>query len=237
MNQPLTEVQVLARASAWRVGGLLAGWAVALVVAVTGTVLLAGEVAWVNDLDRAVNQAWVDAAVANDALVRLARVVTFWGNTPVVIAITTVLTGWQLWRHRPVIAGWLVLTLVAGWLLNHALKAVVDRQRPPSDGLFLDAIGSSFPSGHAQVGGYGWVTFGLLALLLLTGPRRLVVAWGCWLLGVGIALSRVLLGVHWLSDVVVGYAVGVGWALLSASLLVLLARRRTPAPVTASQPA
>jgi undecaprenyl-diphosphatase len=158
-----------------------------------------------------------------------AKAVTFWGNTPVVIAVAAVLVGWQVARHRAVLAWWLVLTLLSGWLLNHAMKAVVDRARPPTDGLFLDALGSSFPSGHAQVGGYAWVTFGLLGLLLVGGHRRWAVAWGCWLLGVGIALSRVLLGVHWLTDVVAGYAVGAGWALLCASALVTYARRSSAA--------
>lgn len=225
---PLTQAAALSRAARWPVARLLVGAAAAAAVAAGLVLLLAAEVGWVDSLDTALNRAWVDAASASAWLVAVAKAITFWGNTPVVIAITAVLVVWQLLRHRPVLAGWLVLTLLLGWLLNHAMKAVVDRARPPSDGLFLDALGSSFPSGHAQVGGYGWVTFGLLGLLVLRGQRRLLVAWGCWLLGVGIALSRVLLGVHWPTDVVAGYAVGVGWALLSASLLVTYARRSSP---------
>lgn len=232
---PLTQTEALGRAARWPVAALLIGVAVAATVAAGVALLLATDVGWVHSLDVAVNQAWVDAALAHDWLAKVARGVTFWGNTPVVIAVTALLAGWQVVRGRPVLATWLLLTLLVGWLLNHVLKAVVDRPRPPTDGLFLDALGSSFPSGHAQVGGYAWVTFGLLTLLLLRGRRRLVVAWCCWLLGAGIALSRVLLGVHWLTDVVAGYAVGVGWALLSAVLLVTYARRSTAS--SASRPA
>ena len=207
----LTQRQALDRAARWPLARLLAGVALAAAVAVGVVLLLASEVGWVDSLDRAVNRAWVDAALAHDWLVTLGKAVTRWGNTPMVILITAVTAVWQVVRRRPALATWLVLTLVTGWLLNHVMKAVVDRARPPTDGLFLDALGSSFPSGHAQVGGYAWVAFGLLALLLLRNRLRLAVAWCCWLLGVGIALSRVLLGVHWLTDVVAGALVGWTW--------------------------
>lgn len=226
MNRPVTEREALTRVSGWSRTQLLAGTVAAAVVAVAATVLVGSDVGWVDRLDRWLNREWVAAAVAHPLGADLALVVTFWGNTPVVIVVTAVTVGWQWFRGRPVLATWVAATLVGGWSLNHALKAVVDRARPPSDGLFIDALGTSFPSGHAQVAGYGWVTFGLLALIVVRGRHRWWLAACCWGLGLLVVGSRVVLGVHWPSDVIAGYAVGVAGALLAAWLLVQVARRR-----------
>lgn len=227
MTPPVTEREALERAARWPWGRLVAGVLVAAASAWLVVLLLAAEVSWVDELDRALNQAWVDAALGHAAVADLALAVTFWGNTPVVVTVTGVLVGWQWYRRRRVLATWVLATVVTGWLLNHLLKGAVNRPRPPTDGLIIDALGTSFPSGHAQVAGYGWVTFGVLALLVLRGRRRWWVAGGCWVLGVLVVVSRVVLGVHWPSDVLAGYAVGLGWALLSVAVLVRVARVRT----------
>jgi undecaprenyl-diphosphatase len=231
VSRPVSGPEALARAAAWPLGGLLSG------VVVSGTVfalVAAGSgqgTGWIARADTATNREWVAAAVAHPAWADLLRALTFWGNTPVVLTLTVTLVGWQALRHRPLLAGWVAATVLVGWLANAAAKAAVDRPRPPTLGLLADAAGSSFPSGHAQVAGYAWITFGLLALLVVRSRWRLVVAAGCWTLGALVAASRVALGVHWASDVVAGYALGVGVALLSASVLAVTARGRAASVV------
>lgn len=124
------------------------------------------------------------------------------------------------WGGRRHAMRWLVLTVLAGTVLNVALKQVFAEPRP--DLLpHLDIVHTySFPSGHAAG---NMILFGALALLL--GRRS----------GYGVAVavialigaSRVWLGVHWPSDVLAGWIEGLGWLALCA--VWLPARRSGPA--------
>jgi undecaprenyl-diphosphatase len=99
--------------------------------------------------------------------------------------------------------------------VTNLIKFGVGRVRPAIDPL-AGFSGDSFPSGHSASAA---ATFAACALLLgRRQPRWLQctltgVAGG---LAVGVASSRVLLGVHWLTDVIAGLALGWGWFALSA---------------------
>jgi membrane-associated phospholipid phosphatase len=102
--------------------------------------------------------------------------------------------------------GYLVLNVAASAVLPHILKALVDQERPdrrvygrrhgiPVSGNAEDA----FPSGHA-------VHIGAVASALSRYfPRWKRVA---WILGGGIAMTRILLLAHWTTDVLAGLALG-----------------------------
>lgn len=94
---------------------------------------------------------------------------------------------------------------LAGMALITALKAFFAEPRPPKQMRLIAASGFSFPSGHATIAtiGYGALAFDLE---LGTWRTRYTVAGGLIVL---IALSRVVLGVHFLRDVVAGIALGV----------------------------
>ena len=108
-------------------------------------------------------------------------------------------------------AGLLVAVTVVAFAVRTAVKEVVARPRPPADlvEIIRQGDGFSFPSGHAL---HYAAFLGLLLLMLpsIVGPgwrRRL--AQGALIAGmVIIGYSRVYLGLHWLSDVVAGYAYG-----------------------------
>jgi hypothetical protein len=71
--------------------------------------------------------------------------------------------------------------------------------------------GFSFPSGHTAAAAATWAA---VALVLGRGRPLRVKAWlaaGAALVTVAVAASRVLLGVHWLTDVIGGAALGFGW--------------------------
>lgn len=102
-------------------------------------------------------------------------------------------------------AAFVVAVSVGCLALTVGLKGVVARPRPPSNVALVAETGYSFPSAHALG---ATVVYGLLAVVSDTGKRwqRYVVAGA---LIVVIAVSRVVIGVHYPGDVIVGVAVGV----------------------------
>jgi undecaprenyl-diphosphatase len=126
-----------------------------------------------------------------------------------------------LWR-RPWIVAEVAATVWCADLIAIGIKEAFDRQRPFIDRpdpppLLLSVLGDSFPSGHAAT------SFAGAAVLMRFLPGRWPVLVA---LAVGIAFSRVYVGVHYPSDVIAGALLGV----LVATALPLLARalRRSP---------
>lgn len=145
-----------------------------------------------------------------------ARVFTAIGEPTILIAGGVVTALW-LWRaghrHLP----WVLTAIVViGRGLSEAQKYWVARVRPDLEPHLVVVKTSSFPSGHATS---SMIFFLTLALVLGTGTRwqRLAVA-GAILLSLLIGTSRVMLGVHWPSDVVGGWAFGMLWVLLTLRL-------------------
>ena len=118
----------------------------------------------------------------------------------------------------------LFLAMGGGWALNELLKAWFQRPRPTS--ALLYQLGLSFPSGHAMM---STAFYGCLAWLLHREYGR----WG-WatvlLTWAGlIGLTRVYLHVHYFTDVLAGFAGGVGWLLLLRAGFVLFRREEKAA--------
>jgi undecaprenyl-diphosphatase len=132
------------------------------------------------------------------------------------------------WRHRA--HYWLILTLLAvpgGMLLNVALKQVFRRARPRFDEPLLSLETWSFPSGHTAA---ATVFYGLLACYLWrrleSGRARALVAAGATAMVMLVALSRMVLGVHYLSDVLAAAAEGCAWLAVCVTSVSTLHRRR-----------
>lgn len=163
----------------------------------------------VEGINRAVHdQEWVTAPF---------EVITSIGGRVVLSAIAATAAVLAARRGRYRVAGFVVATSLLAQLGNGWLKDVVDRQRPTLDHPIVHAGGSSFPSGHAMA---TTVVLGaaLIALLPLLDPawrRRASLAAAATALLVG--ASRVLLGVHFVSDVIAGHVLGVLWLAAAAS--------------------
>lgn len=143
--------------------------------------------------------------------------VTTVGDGDVRFPVALAVVAYLVWRQRKGDAAILfatVLTLVGA---NSALKALFARARP--DILpWLDSVSDlSFPSGHASQTAVVYLT---IALLL---DRRLLIFAVPFTLMVGV--SRIILGVHWPSDVLAGWMEGTGFALIGWAI----ASRRAPA--------
>ncbi|HEY2333581.1 MAG TPA: bifunctional DedA family/phosphatase PAP2 family protein [Solirubrobacterales bacterium] len=115
----------------------------------------------------------------------------------------------------------------------HGLKAAVDRPRP--EGGLIGVSGSSFPSGHAAYSTfYVWLAV-TIVMRLRPGMARgaAVIAAGIVLTAL-VGLSRVYLGVHYLSDVSAGWALGVAaFSLCAAVALVITTVRQNGRDVVA----
>jgi undecaprenyl-diphosphatase len=117
-------------------------------------------------------------------------------------------------------------------LLNDVLKDWFQRTRPAPVGALIPAQAFSFPSGHAMVAAAFYLFVGYLAWRLLPGRWRIVCAVGLVLIAFLIGLSRLYLGVHYLTDVVAGYIAGFAWtdAVIVGGHLLVRRRRRAPTP-------
>ncbi|MEX2423591.1 MAG: phosphatase PAP2 family protein [Acidimicrobiia bacterium] len=141
---------------------------------------------------------------------------THLGGTPGVIAVTVAVSAWGWWRFQTVQVAMFMATVAAGQaVISTGLKTLVGRERP--DLLHLAPwSGSSFPSGHAAAAA---AVFAASALVLSHRrrrlPRALIGAGAGVLIGV-VAATRALLGVHWLTDVIAGVAVGLAWFVVVA---------------------
>lgn len=110
-------------------------------------------------------------------------------------------------------------TVAGGWIANTAAKHLVLRERPQIVPHLMEAGGPSFPSGHAFNGAVVWVGMALaFAALSRRHSVRVTLIVGGMVVAAAIAWSRVVLGVHYPSDVVAGWLGGCGWAFLAAAL-------------------
>lgn len=175
------------------------------------------------------------AASANPAFTGALQLWTdVFGPGPLRVLVGVV-AGWLWWRGARRVALWAVVTMVAGGLLGAGLKLLLGRDRPE----FLDpvshAAGSSFPSGHALTAALG---AGVLALIFLPvasdaspvrhqrATRWTIIA-AALVVTVATGLTRIALGVHWLSDVVAGWTLGV--AVVAATTAAFATWRGLPA--------
>src|SRR4051812_6868516 len=169
-------------------------------------------------LDDRVESAAHDDAIEHGVVRTAAKVLTQLG-APVLIQIATAaLVVWLLVRAHRRLAGYLAACVGGAYVLSTAGKNLVDRARPVFDDPVSHARGASFPSGHAT--GSAAFFFALAVILLSVlrhPPRRLLfaMAFGIPLL---VAATRVVLGVHYVSDVAAGLLIGWGWAAACTAL-------------------
>lgn len=116
-------------------------------------------------------------------------------------------------RKRPRLAGYVLISVLGAELVSVLIKTVVARVRPCVHAVSCPGS-TSFPSGHAVGAAAFWGT--VVVLLLPVVGRR---AWWLLVIPAVVALSRVLLGVHYASDVIAGLLVGGCWAAATTVLL------------------
>jgi membrane-associated phospholipid phosphatase len=131
--------------------------------------------------------------------------------------VVTALAGWLVYQGARRLAAWAITTLVAAGLLDVLLKVVIDRPRPSLPSAIAHAPGGSFPSGHALTAVVGTTTIVLILLPVLHGAWRTVAWVAAVLVSLMSGVCRVLLGVHYVSDVLAGWVLGAAIVLGTAA--------------------
>jgi undecaprenyl-diphosphatase len=141
----------------------------------------------------------------------LITLITGLGGTWAVVVAAVAVAAIEIARTRSRwVVPFLLVVIVGDTLLTETIKALVDRARPELDPVAA-TLGPSFPSGHTSTAAASWAAFALVAGRWW-GPRAWPALAGAAVgIAVAVGASRVLLDVHWLTDVLAGLALGWAW--------------------------
>jgi undecaprenyl-diphosphatase len=179
----------------------------------------------------------VNSLIAGDkTLVSVVKAVTWLGSDGVLWTVTGAGAVLLAVRRRWRLAAYLLVAGAGALIMDPVLKSLVGRARPVLAHPVAHGTGNSFPSGHSlgSIVCYGAV---LLVFLPAVRPgrwRRAFIA-GITALVALIGISRVLLGVHYLSDVLGAWALGITWLGVTAFAFEL-SRRAAGEPATGPLP-
>ena len=180
--------------------------------------LVQGEWRPLLQVDEAARDELHGYAVTHEGFVSALRTLSAIGSGWTYLVLFGLLAGWLMRQGRSRMAAFVLVAVTFSPLLNQAVKQLVNRARPVLDDPVAHASGLSFPSGHAQA-----ATVAVLVLMVLFLPR-LRQAWRAAAIAAGVAwiaavgLSRVGLGVHFVSDVLAGVALGTAWVMALVSV-------------------
>lgn len=207
------------------VGGLLLVAIPGSLVVISVATRWAPLMSWDTGLEEAVHR----VALAQTPLRTAAKAVTHLGDTGTRAAVTVAGVALLLRRRAFRCAAFLGTVVPIGALILTLTKLAVDRARPVLPEPFAFASGTSFPSGHAMG---SLVCYGALLLVVLPFlPPRLqrLARWLTGAIVLAVGTSRVVLGVHYPSDVLGGWLLGAGWLLLTVMLFARWRKKARPA--------
>lgn len=156
--------------------------------------------------------------IRTDAMITVFRWITDLGGSVTFVAVALVTTG-LLWTHRRryiILPLW--LTILGSQLTTYAGKYGFARQRPEF-ATDIIALTHSFPSGHSTsaMAVYGFIAYIIARDLVTTRQRFELIFWSAVLISL-IGFSRMVLSVHYTSDVAAGFLVGGFWLLLGFAI-------------------
>lgn len=210
----------------------------ALIVLGVGSVVLGALgllVHWNSSLlriDRSVAP-WGEQHMTGFSQWMLDFVTSFGGTAFIVVSALAVFVFEMVRRPSRWLPLFLAVVVIGQTVMSSQIKNLLDRVRPTANPL-AHTLGPSFPSGHTTAAA---ACFAAFALVLGRGRSRntqAVLAGGAVFIACAVAASRVLLGVHWLTDVLGGLALGWAWfALCSIAFGGRLLRLGTPVEAVA----
>ena len=139
-------------------------------------------------------------------VVNIAKLFAALGDDAVLLPIAVLLAfyGIATRKRTPVTLG-PVFALVPTFVIVGVMKALIDRSRPPVKHALVEVTSASMPSGHAA---YAAALAATAWVLVASSPRATL--WRSVAVAVAVlaGIARMVLGVHWAGDIVVGWAVG-----------------------------
>lgn len=198
-------------------GRSAAGLIVLALVALALTVTLWTAAVPLAMLDAAVARSVNALVTPHPSVVDALQAGTVLGATLTGVVVLGTLALALLARGLRRLAGYVAVTAIGAGVLGPAVKELIGRVRPVVDSPVATAPGPSFPSGHALT---VTVWIGVILLVLLPAVpargRRVAVVVGAGIVLV-VGLTRIGLGVHYLSDVVGGWLLGLCWLAVTAT--------------------
>ena len=203
------------------IGGLVALLASALFLSIAEDVVMHDPLVVIDQQIAAAVSTWRNPLLT-DAMLFFTNL----GGARVVVISLVLASSWMALRGRLLFIVGLLSSVVFGEAIVWVLKGVLQRPRPPLEHALVVASGASFPSGHSFV---AFSFYGFVACFAIWHEHKNLVrvALGCLflLLAFLIGLSRIYLGVHWLSDVLAAYLLGTAW--LAVTLTITLSLEKT----------
>jgi undecaprenyl-diphosphatase len=182
---------------------------------------LGGFIALAGEMRESETEDWDEAALllarewraAHPLVEAVMRELSALGSTPVMTLFTVLAAGYLCVAGRVARAAAVSLAMVSASLAVVTLKAGFGRARPDPSLAALVQDGLSFPSGHASMSAVFYLTVGvLLAQRQERWRMRAFLVGIATFMAVLVGVTRVMLGVHWASDVLAGWCFGAGWA-------------------------
>jgi undecaprenyl-diphosphatase len=159
-----------------------------------------------DDPSRPIGPAWVTGVLLDLSAL---------GGTAVLGLVVLALVGFLVLQSRHFTALFILVTAASGEAVGYALKSVFSRPRPTVVSHLREVFSSSFPSGHAMQSAIIYLTLGAMLMRIAEGRlTKIYCLTMAMLLTFLVGLSRVWLGVHYPTDVLAGWTVGLFWASL-----------------------
>jgi undecaprenyl-diphosphatase len=141
--------------------------------------------------------------------------ITALGSATVLGLSVAAVVGFLLLQRMHRTALFVLAASVGGWTLNNLLKIVFGRARPEVVPHLREVMTLSFPSGHAMTSAAVYLVLGALLMRIASRPVTKFYCMAVAMLAtILIGASRVYLGVHYPTDVLAGWLLGLSWALL-----------------------
>lgn len=159
-----------------------------------------------DDPSKPIGPPWVEGVLED---------LTALGGPTVTWLVMLSLTGYLLLQTKYRTALFVFVTAASGDLVNHAIKGVFSRARPTVVPHLRDAFSTSFPSGHSMESAIVYLTLAAMLMRIVDGRVAKAYCLGLAVLITGlVGVSRVFLGVHYPTDVIGGWIIGLFWASL-----------------------